>query len=148
VIPPCLREECSPDLGVKTNVFSIFRLLTNFEMDSKLIVSIIFVGQPQLKIILQKSSLEDIASRMSHYGELRLLTREESLDYLKHRMRIAGSTIFPFDDRACEALFEFSRGNIRALGQLARKAMELASSKGIETIGQGHVVEARSNLAI
>ncbi len=131
---------------LRPSVFSMFRLLTNFEMDSKLVVSIIFVGQPPLKRLLKKEGLEDIAQRIAHFGELRLLSRTESIDFLKHGMQIAGTTSFPFDKEASEALYELSRGNMRALGSLARKSLEIANNKNHNTVSLNHVIEARSKL--
>jgi general secretion pathway protein A len=131
---------------LRPSVFSMFRLLTNFEMDSKLIVSIIFAGQSPLKGLLRQEGLYDIAQRIDHYGELRLLSREESLDYLNHGITVAGSTVFPFDKDASESLYEFSRGNMRALGSLARKSLEVADSKKCDVVSLNHVTAAKSKL--
>lgn len=143
--PVMLIDECH---DMPPQVLDMLRLLTNFAMDSKLVVSLILAGQPPLKTLLQKESLGAITSRLAHCGQLRLLSRPESRRYLEHRMRIAGSTNFPFDDDACEALFELSRGNLRALDQLGRKSLEMASEKKSKIVDPDHVMAARENLPI
>lgn len=143
-IRPVLLIDEGHDL--RPSVFSMFRLLTNFAMDSQLIVSIIFVGQSPLKHLLGQDGLQDIAQRISHFGELRLLSRSESIDYLQHGMQIAGATSFPFDKDAGESIYELSRGNMRALGSLTRKSLEIADSKKHDVVTLNHVTEARSKL--
>ena len=54
---------------------------------------------------------------MGHLATLRLLSRGESRQYMEHRVRIAGSRQFPFDDQATEAVFELSRNVVRAFGE-------------------------------
>lgn len=141
--PVLLLDECH---DLRPSVFSMFRLLTNFEMDSKLVVSIIFAGQPLLKSLLGQEGLEDMAQRISHFGEFRLLSRSESLDFLNHGLTVAGSTVSPFDKDACESLYELSRGNMRALGSLARKSLEVADSKNSDVVSLNHVTDARAKL--
>lgn len=125
---------------------SMLRLLTNFEQDSKLVVSLVLIGQPSLKIHLYGQGMEDVRQRLVFCGELRLLSREESGKYLRHRVSMAGARKFPFDSSACEALYEISRGNMRAMDDLASLALDLAHDAGQETVGQQYVTEARAML--
>ena len=127
---------------------AILRLLTNFDMDSRLVSSIILAGQPSLHNRLLTQELNSIATRLSHRGELRLLSREESKCYIKHRLRVAGSSSFPFDQGATDAFYEFSRGNMRALDELARKSLEFANQQDSNTVDQNIVLAAKEKLCI
>jgi len=49
----------------RPDVLRMIRLLTNFDMDSKLVVSLILTGQPPLRAFLQKDALTDVACMMS-----------------------------------------------------------------------------------
>jgi len=124
-------------------VIGVLRILTNFDMDSRLVVSIILAGQPPLKDLVTSAIAEDVRQRLVHCGELRLFSREETQGYLEHRVTIAGAPVFPFDRGACEAIFEMTRGNMRAIDQLAAKAMEKADEAGRDTVGAGDVMTAR-----
>ena len=82
---------------MRPDVLGMLRLITNFDMDSRLVVSIVLSGQSHLRDLLRRDDLEDVARRMAHYATLRPLSREESRGYIKHRCTIAGATTFPFE---------------------------------------------------
>ncbi len=124
----------------------MLRILTNFEMDSRLVVSIIIAGQPPLRELLRKERLEDFARRLTHYAVLRPLSRPEMQRYIEHRCTIAGAVTVPFDVSAIDGIFEISRGNLRAIDQLALKAIEVACDRERKVIDATLVVEARKML--
>jgi len=129
-------------------VLTTLRILTNFDMDSRLVLSLVLAGDNQLRHMLESPPLEPIRRRMAHIATLRLLSRAETRDYMQHRLRIAGARTFLFDSQAVDAVFEVSRGNLRAIDQLARKSLELASQKAIATVDPALVAEARPHLLI
>ena len=57
---------------------AMLRLLTSFEMDSRLVVSLVLAGQPHLRLLLRRPEQAAIAHRLAHYAELRLLSRDET----------------------------------------------------------------------
>jgi type II secretory pathway predicted ATPase ExeA len=129
-------------------VLTTLRILTNFDMDSRLVLSLVLAGDNQLRHMLESPPLEPIRRRMAHIATLRLLSRAETNDYMQHRLRIAGARTFLFDSQAVDAVFEVSRGNLRAIDQLARKSLELAAQKAIATVDPALVAEARPHLLI
>ena len=132
--------------GMRPDVLGLLSVLTNFEMDSRLVVSIILAGQPPLRNMLRRDEMEDVAGRLSHIATLRLLSREETRDFIKHRMTIAGARTVPFDAHALEAIYETGRGNMRATDSLALKSLELARHAGAKVADANHVAEARKVL--
>lgn len=131
---------------LRPEVLAMLRILTNFEMDSRLVLSLVLAGQPPLLALLKRDELEAVRGRMAHFATLRLLSRGESRQYMEHRVRIAGGRQFPFDDQATEAVFELSRGNLRAIDHLCRKALELAALGGLPAIDAAGVTAARTKL--
>ena len=131
---------------MRPEVLGILRVLTNFDMDSRLVVSIVLVGQPSLRNLLRRESLEDVARRLSHIAALRPLSRDETGRYIEHRLNVAGAMISPFDGAAVDAIYEIGRGNLRATDRLALKSMELAWLGGEATVSTNHAVEARKLL--
>jgi len=132
--------------GVRPGVLSVLRLLTNFDMDSRLVVSFILAGQPPLGALLRRDDMEDVARRMIHYAILRPLSREETGRYIEHRCNIAGASTLPFDTGAVDATYEIGRGNLRATDNLSLKSLELAHLADCDTVDYNHVVEARKQL--
>ena len=128
---------------MRPEVIGMLRLLTNFEMDSKLVLSVILCGQPPLRRLLQRDALTDVARRLALCVSLRPLSREESSRYIEHRINIAGAKVIPFDPGSLEALYEIARGNMRATDVLALKSLELACDAGLKAVGSNHVAEAR-----
>ncbi len=131
---------------LRPDVLAMLRLLTNFDMDSRLVVSILLAGQLGLRAMLRHDALEDMARRIAHYAVLRPLSRPETQRYLEHRCAIAGAATAPLDDKAGDAIYEIGRGNLRATDGLALKALELAWRGSCDIVSANHVVEARKVL--
>lgn len=125
---------------------AMLRLLTNFEMDSRLVLSVVLAGQPQLKAALARPEQEAIAQRLAHCATLRLLSSQETRHYIAHRCAIAGAANDPFDDDAHCAIFEMTRGNMRAIDRLALKTIEMATSSGARAASAADVLRAREML--
>lgn len=133
---------------MRPEVLAILRILTNFEMDSRLVLAIVLAGQPSLARLLERSELAAIRSRLAHVATLRLLSRAESAQYLEHRLAVAGAKTDLFDDRATDAVYEIARGNLRAIDHLCRKALELAALEGAAVADTNLVTKARKHLLL
>lgn len=131
---------------LRPDVLSLLRILTNFEMDSRLVVSIILSGQPPLRKLLEREDQEAVAKRITHYSQLRLLSRDETQTYLVHRCTIAGAKDQPFDQRSQDAIYEIGRGNLRATDSVALKSLEYAALAGKSTVSSQYVLAARKDL--
>ncbi len=131
---------------LRPDVLGVLRVLTNFEMDSRLVLSVILAGQPPLTDLLRRGPLEDVAKRLSHYATLRLLSRTETQSYLEHRSTVAGAKTVPFDAKSLDAIYEIGRGNLRATDNLALKSLEIAHDQDADTVDHNHVVGARKVL--
>lgn len=141
---PVLIFDEAQDL--RPDTLAMLKVLTNFDMDSRLVLSIILAGQGGLRNLLRRDDLEDVARRISHYATLRTLTRDEVDKYIEHRCTIAGASSVPFDSGAIDALFEIGRGNLRATDQLARKSLEFAHQRDRDACSATEVAHARKQL--
>ena len=133
---------------MRPEVLAILRILTNFDMDSKLVLSVVLAGDHQLQRLLERPDLEPVRRRLAHVASLRLLSRGETRDYMQHRLHVAGGKDLPFDDPALDAIYELTRGNLRAVNYLARKTLQKAAEKNVQIIDTTLVVEARKNLML
>ena len=130
----------------RPDVLGILRILTNFEMDSRLLVSLILAGQPPLDGLLDREGLRAVADRLALRARLALLSAKELDAYLRHRCTIAGATTFPFDGDAVTAIFEIARGNLRATDRLALKALQLGHEDAQDQISVNPITAARALL--
>ena len=124
------------------DVLGLLKNLTNYEMDSRLVVSIILVGQPKLRRRLRHVDLEDVAGRLGIVASLGNLSREATVRYVEHRITIAGGKRLPFDSNALEALFELTRGNLRAIDHVALRSLELADESSAQVVDASYVQAA------
>jgi general secretion pathway protein A len=144
-VRPVLILDEAQDL--RTDVLSILRTLTNYEMDSRLVLSVLLAGQTPLRKILKREAHEAITKRLAHFAYLRLLSREETIRYVTHRCTVAGATTVPLDARALDALYEITCGNLRAIDSLAYKALELAHDAGASVVDSNHIATARKRVS-
>lgn len=131
---------------MRAETLGLLKVLTNYDMDSRLVLSVVLVGQPALRKTLRREDLEDVARRLAHYAALRLLSREETRAYLEHRCTLAGAVVPPFDEGAYEAAYELSRGNMRAIDRLSLTALQIASRADHDVASGAHFAEARKSL--
>jgi type II secretory pathway predicted ATPase ExeA len=131
---------------IRPEVLGLLNILTNFEMDSKLVVGILLAGQPRLKELLSQSRLESVARRMAHFVTLKLLSPVNHVRYIEHRCRVAGAGSSPFDEDSIRSLYELTQGNFRATDYLSLKSLEVAHDHDRTCVNANHVIEARSLL--
>lgn len=131
---------------LRPDVLGMLRALTNFSMDSRLVLSLVLIGQPALGALLRRPEHEDVARRLVHYAVLGPLSREEVQQYVAHRCTVAGAVDMPFDASSLDAIFEVGRGNLRATDVLALKSLEVADQRDRNRVDSTCVVEARRQL--
>lgn len=148
----CHREGRRPVLvldeahDLRPDVLAMLRILTNFEMDSRLVVSVLLVGQPPLRRMLARDDQQAVARRLARVAELRLLSRDETARYVEHRCAVAGASTAPFDAGAVDAIYELSRGNMRAIDRLALEALLICARQGAPVASAVQVTAARKGL--
>lgn len=80
-------------------VLEQIRLLTNLETNTRKLLQIILVGQPELSELLSRPELRQLNQRITARYDLRPLNRGETEAYIKHRLQVAGlpanQEIFP-----------------------------------------------------
>ncbi|BCR05285.1 ATPase [Desulfuromonas versatilis] len=87
------------------------RLLSNLEADSFKLIQIILVGQPELKKVLSRNELRQLRQRISINCHLDSLSRQETEDYVYHRLETAGNrAALDWQKGTFDALFNYSGG--------------------------------------
>ncbi len=87
------------------------RMLSNLEADNSKLLQIILVGQPELRKVLSKPELRQFRQRISVSCHLHHLNREETEEYIFHRLEIAGNrNALIFASQALDIIYQYSRG--------------------------------------
>lgn len=123
------------------------RLLTNLETATDKLLQIILIGQPELREVLRKPSLRQLAQRITARFHLEPLNEEESIAYIKHRLMVADAPRCPFSEDALHALYQASGGVPRLLNIIADRALLAGFSLEQTEIGQDLVEAAAAEIA-
>ncbi len=99
------------------------RLLTNLETAKQKLLQIILIGQPELRELLERPEMRQIAQRITGRYHLEPLRREDTRAYVSHRLRVAGAQRDIFTRRAVNALYRHSRGIPRLINVIADRAL-------------------------
>ena len=105
-------------------VLEQLRLLTNLETSERKLLQIILIGQPELRAMLARPELEQLAQRVIARYHLGSLTAEETASYVRHRLAVAGSTAqTPFAPRLMAQIHALSHGVPRRINLLCDRAL-------------------------
>ena len=120
------------------------RLLTNLETDTKKLLQILLLGQPELREMVARPELRQLAQRITARFHLTPLDASETGEYLRHRWRVAGGQKFPFEAKAVQRLYQRSGGVPRLLNVIAERAMLAGYARDASMI-DANLVDAAAN---
>ncbi|MBG9387255.1 AAA family ATPase [Caenimonas aquaedulcis] len=110
--------------NLSAEVLEQLRLLTNLETRERKLLQIILIGQPELRAMLARPELEQLAQRVIARFHLGALTPAETARYVQHRLEVAGlSRPMPFERTALQRIHELSRGVPRRINLLCDRAL-------------------------
>jgi general secretion pathway protein A len=99
------------------------RLLTNLETPKKKLLQIILIGQPELRDVLGRADMRQLAQRITGRYHLEPLSKDDTAVYVRHRMRVAGAQSDVFKPSAIRQLYKTSRGIPRLINVVADRAL-------------------------
>lgn len=99
------------------------RLLTNLETSKQKLLQIILIGQPELRELLARNDLRQLAQRITGRYHLEPLTRDETAQYVEHRLRVAGALGEVIDAGAKKEVFRLSQGVPRLINVICDRAL-------------------------
>lgn len=118
------------------------RLISNLETEQDKLIQIILVGQPELRQSIDHPELRQLRQRIAMRYHLEPLDREETAEYVAHRLRVAGPTSsVRFTDRAINTVYRYSRGVPRLVNLCADKALLVAYTEDQSRVDQRTVME-------
>jgi general secretion pathway protein A len=104
-------------------VLEQIRLLTNLETETQKLLQIILIGQPELRRLLAREDLRQLAQRITGRYHLDPLSREETAAYVRHRLRVAGATSEIFTRAALREVYRVSGGIPRLINIVCDRAL-------------------------
>ena len=109
--------------NLAADVLEQVRLLTNLETARQKLLQIILIGQPELRDLLARRDLRQLAQRITGRYHLEPLSRDETAQYIDHRLQVAGAVGELFDTGARREVFRHSGGIPRLINVICDRAL-------------------------
>src|SRR5450830_1970610 len=133
--------------NLSADVLEQLRLLTNLETNERKLLQIVLIGQPELRAMLARPELEQLAQRVIARFHLDALTDAESTQYIGHRLAVAGHTgPLPFDRQALQRIHRLAHGVPRRINLLCGRALLGAWANGLHRVDRTVVDKAAAEV--
>jgi general secretion pathway protein A len=109
--------------NLSAEVLEQVRLLTNLETPTQKLLQIILIGQPELRELLDRTELRQLAQRITGRYHLEPLSREETRGYVRHRLRVAGAAGDIFTSSALVEVHRLAGGIPRVINVTCDRAL-------------------------
>jgi general secretion pathway protein A len=127
-------------------VLEQLRLLSNLETETEKLIQIVLVGQPELRTLLDRHDLRQLNQRVTVRWHLDRLDRSETVEYIRHRLGVAGATSELFDSRAVDLIYRYSEGVPRLINILSHRSLLVAFTRSVGKVGGSEVTAAAKEL--
>jgi general secretion pathway protein A len=109
--------------NLSRDVLEQVRLLTNLETSTQKLLQIILIGQPELRTLLAREDMRQLAQRVTARYHLEPISLEETGAYIRHRLQICGSSQTLFNKRSVDKIQQLSGGVPRLINVLCDRSM-------------------------
>jgi type II secretory pathway predicted ATPase ExeA len=130
------------------NTFEEIRLLTNFQLDYTNLISLVLVGQPDLRRRLKHRTYLPLKQRIGLFYHLGPISEEEISGYVSFRLRVSGKEDLLFTDEALRVLYRYSGGIPRLINSIATSALLDGFSRDAAIINDSLIEGAARELGL
>lgn len=110
------------------------RLLLNFQLNERFLLTLILVGQPEVKEKLNQ--VKQFKQRLAVRYYLKLLEEKETKNYINFRLKVAGRDQPVFTDEAIRLVHTCSKGAPRDINNICDMSLLMGSVKKAELIDE------------
>ena len=128
---------------LSAEVLEQIRLISNLETDTEKLIQIVLMGQSELRDLLARHELRQLAQRVTARYHLSPLSLTETGEYVRHRIVVAGGEgKVGFTSEALGTVHRLSAGVPRLVNLVCDRALLAGYVKGSRTITAGMVRQA------
>jgi len=127
-------------------IFEELRLLLNYQYKNKFLLTLILLGQPELKDKI--NNIKQLQQRIAIRHHLSGLSEQETQEYIQHRLSVAGTKRKIFEAKAVSLIYDQSGGIPRRINQICDMALLSGLGKQVSSIGEDLVKEAVEDLEV
>lgn len=111
------------------------RMLSNLESEKHHLIQMILVGQPELKLKLQRKDLVQFSQRVTVNCHLNGLSQSEVMDYIHYRLKKGGAQkIEIFSNDAIDTVYRYAHGIPRLINVICDSALVYGFADELKTI--------------
>ena len=129
---------------VDRDIFEELRLLLNFQLDNVFLLTIILLGQPELKDIIV--NLPQLSQRMAVRFHLKALGEIETKEYILHRLSVAGAKKAIFDEEVLREIYRSSEGVPRRINTICDLALLIGFGNSLNIIDKETILKVNEDL--
>jgi general secretion pathway protein A len=110
--------------NLRPGVLEQIRLISNLETSTEKLIQIVLIGQSELNTLLSQKNLRQLAQRVTARYHLNPMSQEETVQYIRHRLRVAGGAgRVSFTPGALREIHRFSKGLPRLINLLCDRVL-------------------------
>jgi general secretion pathway protein A len=111
------------------------RMLSNLETDQHKLLQMVLCGQPELRQRLNRADLRQLRQRITVRYQLKALSQEETLQYIHHRLTVAGASVPSlFDTGAVRDIHRYAKGTPRVINNVCDNCLLAGYARGSRVI--------------
>ena len=128
------------------DIFEELRLLLNFQFNDRFLLTLLLLGQPELREKVNR--IKQLHQRISIIYHLVALGELDTVKYIEHRLRVAGSAEVFFTDRAYKLIYERSKGMPRVINNICDMALVIGFGEKAKVMDENIVSEVSKDFLI
>lgn len=124
------------------------RLLSNIETPEKKLINMFFVGQNELNQTLMSNDCRALRQRISLNYNIKPLSANETGEYIKHRLKVAGTEEPIFSVKSINEIHRFSDGSPRLINIICDRALLTGYVTGQKRIPLDVILECSQEILL
>jgi len=135
-------QDLAPD------VLEQIRLLSNLETDTDKLIQIVLMGQSELRDLLARRELRQLAQRVTARYHLDPLSPLEAAEYVRHRLAVAGGAgKVMFTEGALRTVYQLSSGIPRLVNLICDRSLLAGYVRGTRVVSSAMVRQAGAEVS-
>ncbi|MBL7071608.1 MAG: AAA family ATPase [Candidatus Omnitrophica bacterium] len=120
------------------------RLFLNFQLNNRFLITLVLIGQPEL--IDKIKEMPQLQQRLGIKYHLTGLDLNETEEYIKHRLSVAGAKKDIFVKNTYEVIFKYSRGVPRKINNICDMCLLIGFGQEVKSVDRDIVEKIAKDL--
>lgn len=117
--------------------FEELRLLLNFQLNDRFLITLVLIGQPEL--LPKVAAIPQLEQRLGVKFHLSALNEQETTEYVEYRLKTAGASQVIFTPEALQAVYRYSQGIPRKINNICDTCLLVGFGQEIKQIDKDFV---------